>query len=160
MGVRVAVLLGGVALNGVATGAYIGAGLGPGPRDGVMTGLAAAGGSIRVVRTALELSALAGGWVLGGTIGVGTVVYAIAIGPLAHHFIPRLTVRAAVAVRQAMKTYEDGAYAMAALSAPSPHPGGPANTSWTSSRRLANRSNADTRLGRSWRGSAVPMRKT
>ena len=83
-------LLSGVFLNGVATGAYIGAGLGPGPRDGLMMGLAARGHSIRVVRTSLELSVLAGGWALGGTVGIGTVVYALAIGPLAHIFIPLL----------------------------------------------------------------------
>ena len=85
---RVLVMLCGVGLNGVATGAYIGAGLGPGPRDGLMTGLAARGHSIRVVRTSLELAVLAGGWLLGGTVGIGTVVYALAIGPLAHIFIP------------------------------------------------------------------------
>ena len=85
---RIAVLLAGVFLNGVATGAYIGAGLGPGPRDGLMTGLAARGHSIRVVRTALELTVLVSGWLLGGTVGIGTVVYALAIGPLAHIFIP------------------------------------------------------------------------
>jgi uncharacterized membrane protein YczE len=88
MGARVACLLGGVFLNGVATGAYIGAGLGPGPRDGLMTGLAARGHSIRVVRTGLELTVLATGWLLGGTVGVGTVLYALAIGPLAHVFVP------------------------------------------------------------------------
>jgi uncharacterized membrane protein YczE len=82
------VMLAGVALNGVATGAYIGAGLGPGPRDGLMTGLAARGHSIRVVRTGIELTVLASGWLLGGTVGIGTVVYALAIGPLAHVFIP------------------------------------------------------------------------
>ena len=85
---RTVVLLAGVFLNGVATGAYIGAGLGPGPRDGLMTGLAARGHSIRVVRTALELTVLVSGWLLGGTVGIGTVVYALAIGPLAHIFIP------------------------------------------------------------------------
>src|SRR5207302_10558507 len=92
MAARIACLVCGVFLNGVATGAYIGAGLGPGPRDGLMTGLAARGHSIRVVRTGLELAALAGGWVLGGTVGIGTVVYALAIGPLAHIFIPLLRV--------------------------------------------------------------------
>ena len=86
--VAVAMLLSGVGLNGVAGGAYIGAGLGPGPRDGLMTGLAARGHSIRVVRTALELTVLVSGWLLGGTVGIGTVVYALAIGPLAHIFIP------------------------------------------------------------------------
>ena len=83
----------GVVLNGVATGLYIGAGLGPGPRDGLMTGLAARGLSIRLARTAIELSVLALGFLLGGTVGVGTVLYAVAIGPLAHYFIPRLTYR-------------------------------------------------------------------
>ena len=85
---RIACLLCGVFLNGVATGAYIGAGLGPGPRDGLMTGLAARGRSIRVVRTGLEVTVLVIGWLLGGTVGVGTVVYALSIGPLAHVFIP------------------------------------------------------------------------
>jgi uncharacterized membrane protein YczE len=88
LSVRIACLLVGVLLNGIATGAYIGAGLGPGPRDGLMTGLAARGHSIRVVRTALELTVLATGWLLGGRVGVGTVGYAAAIGPLAHVFIP------------------------------------------------------------------------
>jgi uncharacterized membrane protein YczE len=85
---RVACLLCGVFLNGVATGAYIGAGLGPGPRDGLMTGLAARGHSIRIVRTGLEVTVLVSGWLLGGTVGVGTVLYALSIGPLAHVFIP------------------------------------------------------------------------
>ena len=79
-------------LNGIATGAYIGAGLGPGPRDGLMTGLAARGHSIRVVRTSIELTVLVAGWILGGSIGLGTVVYALGIGPLAHVFIPRLAI--------------------------------------------------------------------
>jgi len=89
---RIALLVGGVLLNGVATGAYIGAGLGPGPRDGLMTGLAARGHPIRVVRTAIELTVLAAGWALGGTVGVGTLVYALSIGPLAHVFIPLLAI--------------------------------------------------------------------
>src|SRR5205814_7442298 len=85
---RIACLLCGVFLNGVATGAYIGAGLGPGPRDGLMTGLAARGHSIRVVRTGLEVTVLFTGWLLGGTVGFGTLAYALSIGPLAHIFIP------------------------------------------------------------------------
>lgn len=85
---RVSCLVCGVFLNGVATGAYIGAGFGPGPRDGLMTGLAARGHSIRLVRTGLEATVLVTGWLLGGTVGVGTVLYALAIGPLAHLFIP------------------------------------------------------------------------
>ena len=89
---RTAAMLGGVVLNGIATGAYIGAGLGPGPRDGVMTGFAARGHSIRLVRTSMEVTVLAAGWLLGGTVGVGTVAYALGIGPLAHVFIPLLRV--------------------------------------------------------------------
>ena len=89
---RATFLVLGVVLNGIATGMYIGAGLGPGPRDGLMTGVAARGHSIRVVRTLIELTVLGFGWLLGGSVGVGTVVYALAIGPLAHVFIPMLTV--------------------------------------------------------------------
>jgi uncharacterized membrane protein YczE len=85
---RVAFLVAGIFLNGVATGFYIGAGLGPGPRDGLMTGLARGGRSIRVVRTMIELVVLTVGWLLGGTVGIGTVAYALSIGPLAHVFIP------------------------------------------------------------------------
>jgi uncharacterized membrane protein YczE len=88
LAVRIAYLVCGVFLTGVATGAYIGAGFGPGPRDGLMTGLAARGHSIRVVRTSIELTVLVTGWLLGGTVGVGTVLYALAIGPLAHVFVP------------------------------------------------------------------------
>ena len=89
---QIAVMLGGVVLNGIATGAYIGGGLGPGPRDGLMIGLADRGHSIRVVRTSIELTVLLTGWVLGGTVGVGTVVYALGIGPIAHVTIPRLRI--------------------------------------------------------------------
>jgi uncharacterized membrane protein YczE len=92
MAARAGLLAAGVVCNGVATGLYIGAGLGPGPRDGLMTGMAARGHSIRVVRTAIELSVLTIGWTLGGTVGVGTIVYALSIGPLAHFFIPLLAV--------------------------------------------------------------------
>jgi uncharacterized membrane protein YczE len=88
LAVRIPMLVVGVFLNGVATGAYIGAGFGPGPRDGLMTGLAARGYSIRVVRTGIEVTVLATGWALGGTVGVGTVLYAVSIGPLAHLFVP------------------------------------------------------------------------
>jgi uncharacterized membrane protein YczE len=93
LGVRIALLVGGVILNGVATGAYIGAGLGPGPRDGLMTGWARRGHRIWVVRTTIEVSVLVSGWILGGTVGVGTIVYAASIGPLAHVFIPLLAIR-------------------------------------------------------------------
>lgn len=92
--VRGAGLLLAVAVNGVAGAIYIGAGLGPGPRDGLMTGLARrTGRSIRLVRTGIELTVLATGWLLGGTVGVGTVLYAFAIGPLVQAFLPLFTVR-------------------------------------------------------------------
>jgi hypothetical protein len=86
-------MLAGVGLNGVATAAYIGARLGPGPRDGLMTGLVRrTGRSVRLVRTSIEVTVLAAGWLLGGTVGVGTVVYALGIGPLVHVLLPVLTV--------------------------------------------------------------------
>lgn len=87
-------LAAGILGNGVATGLYIGAGLGPGPRDGLMTGLAARGVSIRLARTAIEISVLSVGWLLGGTVGFGTVAYALAIGPLAQVFVPLFTISA------------------------------------------------------------------
>lgn len=89
---RVVVMCAGVVLNGIATGAYIGARLGPGPRDGLMIGLAARGHSIRVARTCIELTVLVTGWLLGGTVGIGTVVYALGIGPIAHVSIPLLAI--------------------------------------------------------------------
>jgi uncharacterized membrane protein YczE len=91
--VQIGTLVGAVVLNGIATGAYIGAGLGPGPRDGLSTGIAARGVSLRVVRTVVEVSVLALGWLLGGSVGVGTVVYALAIGPITHVTIPALRLR-------------------------------------------------------------------
>ena len=90
---RVALLATGVTLNGIATGLYVGAGLGPGPRDGLMTGFAARTGfSLRRVRILIEAAVLAAGWALGGSIGPGTVAYALAIGPLAQFFITRFAV--------------------------------------------------------------------
>lgn len=87
-GWRIADMLGGILLCGVATGMYIGANFGPGPRDGLMTGLAArTGRSIRLVRTCLEVTVLAAGWLLGGTLGIGTVLFALTIGPLAQIFL-------------------------------------------------------------------------
>lgn len=87
-------LMAGVALNGFATACYIGAGLGPGPRDGLMTGVAARGHSIRVVRTAIEVTVLTAGWLLGGTVGIGTLLYAVSIGPMVHLLLPRLRLAA------------------------------------------------------------------
>jgi uncharacterized membrane protein YczE len=93
LGIQVAVLVVAVVLNGIATGAYIGAGLGPGPRDGLSTGIAAKGLSLRLVRTTVEVSVLVVGWLLGGTVGVGTVVYALSIGPITHITIPALMLK-------------------------------------------------------------------
>jgi uncharacterized membrane protein YczE len=92
LGARVALVVGGVLLNAVATAAYIGVHLGPGPRDGLMTGLVRrTGGSVRIVRTSIEVAVVATGWLLGGTLGLGTVVYALAIGPLVQVLLPRLS---------------------------------------------------------------------
>lgn len=105
LGWRIPFLVAGIVGNALAGALYIGAGLGPGPRDGLMTGLVARGvGSVRVVRTVLELSVLGIGWLLGGTVGIGTVLYAISIGPLLHVLLPRLRVRpgAAPAARPAV----------------------------------------------------------
>lgn len=82
----------GIIVNGVATGLYIGAGLGPGPRDGLMTGLAArTKRSIRSVRTLIEIGVLVAGWGLGGEVGLGTLLYAASIGPLSQYFIQHLS---------------------------------------------------------------------
>ncbi|RKR87156.1 putative membrane protein YczE [Micromonospora pisi] len=91
---RIGFLVAGILLNGVATGLYLGARLGPGPRDGLMTGYVVRrpGRSIRLVRTVIELAVLTVGLLLGGTVGFGTVAYALAIGPLAHLFIPMFRV--------------------------------------------------------------------
>lgn len=91
---RAVMLAAAVTLNGVATGSYIGARLGPGPRDGLMTGLVARFPrlSIRLVRTGIEVVVLATGCLLGGSVGVGTVAYALLIGPLTQVFLPLFTV--------------------------------------------------------------------
>ena len=90
----VAALLFSVVANGIAGALYIGAGLGPGPRDGLMTGLARrTGWSLRLVRTGIELTVLGCGWLLGGTVGVGTLLYAFTIGPLVQIFLPMVTIR-------------------------------------------------------------------
>ena len=83
---------GGVVVVGAATGLYVGAGLGPGPRDGLMTGLARRGIPISKARTGIEVTVLAAGWLLGGTVGAGTILFALGIGPLVGFFLPRLAV--------------------------------------------------------------------
>ena len=91
---RGAMLLTGTVALALAAGAYIGAGLGPGPRDGLMTGLVQkTGWRLDVVRTGIELAVLACGWLLGGTVGIGTILFAAAIGPLIQFFLPLLTIR-------------------------------------------------------------------
>lgn len=89
LAVQVPLLVGGIVLNGLAGALYIGSQLGAGPRDGLMTGLARrTGGSLRLYRTVIEVSVLVLGWFLGGTVGVGTALFALAIGPLVQHFMP------------------------------------------------------------------------
>jgi uncharacterized membrane protein YczE len=88
---QASVLVVGIALNGLATGLYIGAGFGPGPRDGLTTAIAARGHQVRVVRTLIEVTVLVVGWLLGGSVGLGTVLYAALIGPITHLTIPLFT---------------------------------------------------------------------
>ncbi len=91
--VRAALAVAGVLLNGLATASYIGVRLGPGPRDGLMTGLVErTGESVRRVRTGSEVVVVALGWLLGGTVGVATLLYALSIGPLVQVLLPVLTV--------------------------------------------------------------------
>lgn len=93
---RWALLVTGVTMIAVATSLYIGAGLGPGPRDGLMTGLAKRGWPIGAVRVGLEISVLVIGWLLGGTVGIGTVLFAFGVGPIVHFTLPWLTVESSV----------------------------------------------------------------
>jgi uncharacterized membrane protein YczE len=88
LGVRIPLLAAGIVLNGLATGLYISAKFGPGPRDGLMTGLhQRTGRSIRLMRTLVEVTVVATGFAFGGTVGAGTVLYALTIGPLAQFFL-------------------------------------------------------------------------
>ncbi|WKZ82029.1 MAG: hypothetical protein QY307_08035 [Acidimicrobiia bacterium] len=84
-------LVAGLLLIGSGSGFYIGAGMGPGPRDGLMTGLARRGVSVGVVRTFIEVTVLAAGWLLGGTVGVGTVLFSLGVGPVVQFFLVRLS---------------------------------------------------------------------
>ena len=98
LGVRIAMMAGAVVLNAFSTVLYIGAALGPGPRDGLMTGLVVRTGlSVRLVRTSIEATVLAVGWLLGGTVGVGTLLYAFGIGPLVQLLL-RITPKRVLAV--------------------------------------------------------------
>jgi uncharacterized membrane protein YczE len=100
LGLRIVEMLVGITLSGVATGLYIGAAFGPGPRDGLMTGLSLrTGRSIRLVRTGMEITVLSAGWLLGGTVGIGTVLYALSIGPLAQLFLGLFSVQSSSSSR-------------------------------------------------------------
>lgn len=91
---RIVLLVLGIVLNAVAFAAYVGSRLGPGPRDGMVTGFCRrTGTSLRLVRTVVELLVLGTGWLLGGTVGIGTILYALGIGPLTQLFLPSLTWR-------------------------------------------------------------------
>lgn len=89
---RSVMMLAGPLLFGIGSGFYLGARLGSGPRDGIMMGLARRGIPVGVARATIEILVLVSGWLLGGTVGIGTVVVALGIGPLVHFFLPRLTV--------------------------------------------------------------------
>lgn len=89
---RLVMMIGAILLIAIGSGFYIGAGLGPGPRDGLMTGLAKRGISVRLARTFIELVVMVAGVVLGGTIGIGTVAFMFGIGPLVQIFLPRLSI--------------------------------------------------------------------
>ncbi|HLU82794.1 MAG TPA: hypothetical protein VKZ43_05285, partial [Trueperaceae bacterium] len=89
MPLRISYVVAGIVLNALATAMYIGSQLGPGPRDGLMTGLARVSGlSLRVARTSIEVVVVAAGWLLGGVVGFGTAAYALAVGPLTQFFLP------------------------------------------------------------------------
>lgn len=93
---RIALVVAGIAVNALASALYIGARLGPGPRDGLMTGLVGrTGWPVGPVRAGIEATVVAAGWLLGGTVGFATLAYALAIGPLIHVLLPRLSVRLA-----------------------------------------------------------------
>ena len=121
--VRIPLFIGGLAMVALATGAYIGAAFGPGPRDGLMTGLHARTGlPIWLVRTALELTVLVIGWVLGGNVGIGTLAFALLIGPMAH-----VTMRW-FDLRPRMRAAQERRDAAAALAAAGPVATGPLGT--------------------------------
>lgn len=91
--IRVPMALLGIVVVAIGTGLYIGSALGPGPRDGLMTGLAKRGIPIRKGRTAVEVIVLITGWLLGGQVGIATFAFALGVGPLVHFFLPRLAIK-------------------------------------------------------------------
>lgn len=93
LAVRIAMAVGGIALNAVATALYVGAQLGPGPRDGLMTGIVRrTGRSVALVRTSIEVAVVSAGWALGGRLGLATLAYALLVGPMVHLILPRVTI--------------------------------------------------------------------
>ena len=109
MPVRIALLVVGIFVFGPGSGLYIGAGLGPGPRDGLMTGLARRGTTVRVVRTGIELTVLALGAALGGSVGIGTVLFALSVGPNVHWHLERMSLPELVPTRLAPDDLPPGA---------------------------------------------------
>ncbi|MDQ1537316.1 MAG: hypothetical protein QOE58_1709 [Actinomycetota bacterium] len=108
---RMVLLASGIILNGLAGAMYIGSQLGPGPRDGLMTGVVRRTGlSVGLVRTTLEVTVLLVGWLMGGVVGIGTVAYALAIGPIVHMLLPRLTIRLEAMERDRPRTPERGGH--------------------------------------------------
>lgn len=102
--IRALVFAGGLAIVAIATGLYIGAGLGPGPRDGLMTGIVArTGWPVWAVRTGIEVTVVAIGWALGGNVGVGTLAFALLIGPMVHLTLPWFSLRARIDAARAAK---------------------------------------------------------
>ena len=97
--VRWLLMLGGPLVVGMGSGLYIGAGLGPGPRDGLMTGIAKRGHELWKARTAIEVAVLGIGFALGGSLGFGTVWFAVSIGPLVQFFLRHLTFLPAISER-------------------------------------------------------------
>jgi uncharacterized membrane protein YczE len=122
LALRIFFLAFGIVLCAVASGLYIGARLGPGPRDGLMTGLAARGLSIRLARTGIEVLVVVAGFLLGGTLGVGTLLYAVTIGPLVQVFLPWFTIRPAAPDFAPEPALDPGPHPLTAPSAAHPEP--------------------------------------
>jgi uncharacterized membrane protein YczE len=107
---RLAYVVGAVTVIAVGSGLYIGAGLGTGPRDGIMVGLAGRGYSVRVTRTVLEAAVMAAGVLLGGHIGIGTLAFMLGIGPMVHVLIPMLDLPTRPAPESSTAVTGAGAY--------------------------------------------------
>lgn len=105
---RGALVVGGVVVVAIGSGLYIGAGVGPGPRDGLMTGLGKRGIPLGVARTGIELTVMVIGVALGGTIGVGTAVFAFGIGPAVQVAMPRLSMDPSVSTDAAIAAAAEG----------------------------------------------------